>query len=315
MEQTHMEQKRSAPVNWEWIGSAWRVFSDGIFTWIMMQVLLLVFVVITVSPIILMLGGIGILVSREEWPGLAGLSLIAILLIPLILILLLVGGAFLAAGLYKTAIRKARGEEIVLTDLFSATDSLPGVLGYMGIMVVVFIAIATLLGNVGGDGGLLNGLTSLLQSIINMVILGLTIFAIPLIVDRRAGVIESIRESVALTLPHWPYYALLAFISEILSSLGIILCLVGIVITFHFQWTIPAVAYCDVFGLRVNPYPVPPPPPDFRAPADIEEDPRQQKFEWKTEGPTLPLACPHCGATLNRVSQFCSQCGTRIGGA
>jgi hypothetical protein len=313
-EESDMEQRGSAPVNWQWITSAWRVFSGSIVTWVMMQLVVVVFFLLAVSPIVFLLGGLGILASREDWPGLTGLSLLAIISIPVILVLFLVGAAFLIAGLSKSAIRRARGEEIVLTDLFSAGDSFLGVLGYLIVIVVALITVEVILGTVGDEGSLLYKVASLIRSIADMVILGLTIFAIPIIVDRRVGVIEAIRESVQLTQSHWPLYALLIFISEFLSGLGFIFCLIGIVFTAHFNWTIPAVAYCEVFGLPRRPFTAPPPPPDFRTPPATPEIPQQPQFEWSTESPTLPLSCPHCGASLNRISQYCSQCGTRIGG-
>ncbi|MFM8392322.1 MAG: hypothetical protein ACKOB4_00155 [Acidobacteriota bacterium] len=312
-----MEQRRSEPVNWTWITGAWRVFTGSIITWIMMQLLVLVFVVFTISPIVFLLGGIGILLSREEWPGLAGLSVLALFSVPALLILLLVGGAFLTAGLYKAAIKRARGEEIVVTDLFSAGDSFLGVLGFFLLLMVVLGAIGSILGGIGDEGSTIGGLASLLQSIVNMVLFGVTIFALPSIVDRRAGVIEAIRESIGLTWPHWPIYALLIFVTQILSGLGVILCLVGILITAHFQWTIPAVAYCEVFGLTRgwldDRFPTPPPPPDFRSPVVPPNPGELSPTELSSESPTLPLACPHCGASLNRISQYCSQCGTRLG--
>lgn len=311
-----MAQQRSEPVNWNWITEAWRVFTGSPVTWISMQLVFILFFVLTISPIVFLLGGIGILLSREEWPGLAGLSVLAIISIPALLILLLVGGLFLTAGLYKSAIKRARGEEIVLTDLFSASESLPGIIGYFLAMVVLVGAIGAILGDIGDEGTAINALASLVQSIVHLVIFGITIFAIPSIVDRRTGVIDAIRESVGLTWPHWPIYALLILVAQILSGLGIILCLVGILITAHFQWTIPAVAYCEVFGLRRrwndDHFPAPPPPPDYRpSVAPVAKD-EVSRPDLSGEQPTLPLACPHCGSPLNRISQYCSQCGTRI---
>lgn len=318
-----MEQRQSAPVQWDWITRAWQVFSGSAITWISMQLLVLLFVLLAISPILFLLGGIGVLISREEWPGLAGLSVLAILSIPALLVLLLVGGSFLTAGLYKTAIRRARGEEFSVGDLFSAGDSFLGVLGYLIVLVFALLAVSTVLGNIGEEGTLINSLAALAHTITDMIIIGLTIFAIPIIVDRRTGVIEAIRQSVVIAWPYWPTYALLAFITEILSGLGVILCLVGILVTAHFQWTIPAVAYCDVFGFgwgnaRRDPvtqyFPPPPPPPDFRTPPAPPPPATGSVIDWSTETPTLPLACPYCGVILNRISQYCSQCGTRIGG-
>ena len=339
-----MVPRESSTVRWEWIPEAWRVFSGGALTWILMQGVVVLFLILAVSPIVFLLGGLGVLASRDAWAAIAGLSVIAIVMIPLLLAILIGGGAFFVSGFYRTAIRKARGEEIGITDLFSGGDSFLSVLGYLVALTFVLSAVGGILGQIGQAATGLNTLASFAGTILNLLIFGLTICALPLIVDRRLGVGEAIRESLSITLPHWPMYLLLAFVIEALSGAGFILCFVGILLTSHFQWTIPAAAYCDIFGLvrrkEDDPFPTPPPPPDYRYPdyhyqdyqsraesiqvsgqpsgqasgqpsgidqsgADLAVDPQT----IAEESPTLPLACSVCGSSLNRQSRFCSQCG------
>lgn len=311
--------RQSSTVRWEWIPEAWRVFSGGALTWILMQGVVVLFLILAVSPIVFLFGGLGVLASRDAWAAIAGLSVIAIIMIPLLLAILIGGGAFLVSGFYKTAIRRARGEEIGLADLFTGGDSFLAVLGFLVALTLVLSTVGGILGEIGQAGTGLNTLASFAGTLLNLLIFGLTIFALPLIVDRRSGVVEAIRESLAVTLPHWPGYLVLAFVIEALSGAGLILCFVGILLTSHFQWTIPAVAYCDLFGLVTrnedDPFPTPPPPPDYRRPAESTPQPgvspTGEPLAIAAEAPTLPLACPDCGAALNRQSRFCSQCGHR----
>jgi hypothetical protein len=312
-----MDQRRSAMVNWGWIGGAWRVFSGSILTWVLMQLTVLLFFLLTISPVIFLVGGAGVLLSREEWSGLAGLSIFALAFIPVLLVLFVLGGLFLLAGLSRAAIRRAQGEQIGLADLFSAGDAVPSLLGFYLLLAVTLAVVGTVFNFGADEAGSLFAPLSLLERVTNLAVLGFTFFAVPLIVDRRAGVMEAIRQSIALTLPHWPIYLLLVFVIEILSVLGLFLFFVGIIITAHFQWTIPAVAYCEVFGLTRYPSGngiLPPPPSDWSSVPAPKPDEAAPALPTPNESPTLPLACPSCGTTLVRISRFCSQCGTRIGG-
>ena len=306
-----MEQQRSAAVRWEWISEAWKLFSSDPMTWILMQLVVFVFAVMGIAPILFLLGGFGVLFSRGAGMAIAGLSIIAVVLIPLIVLLMVVGGAFLLSGLDKAAIKKARGEAISAADLFSGGDVFLSVLGFLALLVVGLGALGGILGSIGGSNDALSALTSLLSSLANLVVIGLTFYALPMIVDRRAGVIEAIQKSIELTRPHWLMYTLLAFVVELLSGLGIFLCFIGIVLTSHFQWTIPAVAYRDVFGLaggqRYEEFPAAPPPPQYwidQATAPPAPPP--------AAAPTSPVVCPHCGAALSRMTNFCNQCGSRM---
>ena len=309
-----MEQSRSAKVDWEWIIDAWRIFSSEPLTWILMQAVVVLFALIGLLPIVFLLGGIGVLASRDAWSALAGLSIFAILLIPVLIGILICGGAFLIGGLYKSAIRKGSGHSISIADLFSGGDSFLAVLGYMLFLVIVLSAVNIFTALKTITSGPFGPLTSLTGTILNLIVFGLTFFTLPLIVDRRYGVMTAVRESISLTLPHLPFYVLLAFVVEILSGAGVILCIIGIVLTSHFQWTLPAVAYCDVFGLVQNSaedrFPVPPPPPDYR-----QSFPGSQEIVPAPEdAPTRPLVCSNCGVNTSKMSNFCNYCGTRISG-
>ncbi len=308
-----MEQQRSAEVRWEWIVEAWKIFAGDPLTWILMQAVVFIFALIGISPIIFLLGGFGVLFSRGAGLAIAGLSLVALVVIPLLILVLIAGGAFLIGGFYRTAIKKARGEAISMADLFSGGDVFLPVLGYLILLVVAMGAIGGVLGVVGGGSEAMAALANLVGSVANVIILGLTIFSLPLIVDRRMGVIEAINRSLELTRSQWWMFALLAFVVEILSGVGIFLCFIGILLTSHFQWTVPAVAYRDVFdpaaGKRYEEFPAPPPPPQYwidQAAAPPAPSPSSAPPQ------TAPVVCPHCGATLSRMTNFCNQCGARM---
>lgn len=313
-----MGQRQSAIVNWRWVGGAWRVITGDLFTWVLMQLTILLFIVITVSPAVILFGGIGVLSSSEESTGLAGLSLVTFALIPVLLVILGLGGVFLVAGLFKSAIRKARGESIGLADLFSAGESLPTLMAFYLLLTLTIAGIGKLFDLSGSESASVAVVLSILSRIVNFTIIGLTFFSAPLIVDRRVGVFDAIRESLALTVPHWPSYLLLAFVTEALSALGLFLFVVGVVITAPFQWTIPAVAYSEVFGLTGNQngrsVPAPSLPERQSLATDSGSEAAIPTIRDPLENPTLPFTCPSCGTTLVRISRYCSQCGTRIGG-
>ncbi|MFZ4794540.1 MAG: hypothetical protein ACOYLN_10450 [Blastocatellia bacterium] len=311
-----MAQPGSAKVDWEWIIDAWKVFSSEWLTWILMQVVVVLFVLIGLLPIVFLLGGIGVLASRDAWAAITGLSVLAILIIPLLIGILICGGAFLIGGLYKSAIKKASGSSISISDLFSGGDSFLAVLGYLLLLVIVLGVVNGFTAIFSLASGPFSPLTSLTGTILNLIVFGLTFFALPLIVDRRYGVIGAVRESVSLTLPYLPSYIFLSFVVEILSGVGFILCFIGVVLTSHFQWTLPAVAYCDVFSLGgpgQNPvddrFPAPPPPPDYRQSFQVPE-----QTIPAAEAPTRPLVCSNCGSDTSRMSNFCNYCGAPVTG-
>lgn len=307
-----MDRPDSVAVNWKWIGDAWRLFTSNVFTWILMQLTVVLFILITISPAVFLAGGFGFLLSKEDWSSLAGLSVVGVIVVPILLIVLVLGGIFLLAGLSRAAIKKAQGGEISYSDLFSGSDVLLPLTGFYLLYVTASIAAGIVPRFIFGVSDVI---TSLIESTVRLALFGWTFFSVPLIVDRRAGVVEAIEESLRLTLPKWSSYILLALVIQILSSLGFILLFIGIFVTLHFQWTVSAVAYTEVYGLSVRSaahLAAPPPPPQYWPEIKPDSVPTDTTLPDQPEDQTLPLACPSCGSRPVRVSRFCSQCGASL---
>ncbi len=300
-----MQPIKTSDVRWEWIGDAWKMFTADPLTWILMQVTVIAFAIIGILPIIFVAGGLGTLASVGR---VGQASLLVLLLIPVTILILIAGGAYLISGIYRAAIKQARGEAISLSDLFSGGDCFTSVLGYLLLLVAVLGGVQVAISLPSFMVEDLGPITSLVGGLINLVVAGLTFFALPIIVDRRAGVIEAIRQSIELTKPHLLMYTVFAMIMQILSGIGILLCFIGIIITAHFQFTIPAVAYRDVFGLQgaksYDQFPAPPPPNYWEQPSTPELT--------ATPPSVTAVICHHCGATMKSAANFCNNCGNRL---
>ncbi len=229
-----MEQIRSAEVRWEWISDAWKMFSSNPGTWIAMILIVIAFVSLSVSPLFIL--GLGALIASGESIGTAailGLGAVFLLMIPIVILVLLVGGAFLTAGFFRTAIKQARGEEISVSDFFSGGDRVWPIVGYFLLVSLISLVVDLVIGIPGLISEDLGQVMGLISYLVNFAITGLLLFALPQIVDSRAGVIDAITNSINLTKPHWLMYAIFALVTQLLAISGAILCLVGIVITAH----------------------------------------------------------------------------------
>jgi hypothetical protein len=159
--------------------------------------------------------------------------------------------------------------------------------------------------------------------------MGLLFFTLPLIVERRLGVIDAMKLSFETTRPNMWMFMLFAIVVHLLAGLGGLACGVGALATYPLYFLISAAAYKDIFGVagaRSTPtvaappaYPpqaynqqswanqppqsyVPPPPP-----AAAPQAPRQPSESATT-------VCPHCQAVLPRAANFCNFCGKPLRG-
>ena len=323
-----MQPQYAPGVRWEWIGEAWKLFTNAPATWIFMQLIAIAMVVVAILPIFLIIGGFGAIAR-----GMGGsASPLALLIIPVIFLIILLGGAYLTSGFYRTAIRQARGEAISVSDLFSGGDVFLSVLGYFILLGIAEMIVGLIISIPAYIVEALSPLTSLAGSLVRLMIIGPLLFALPQIVDGRAGVIDSIRASLKLTQTNLLTYMLFAVVMGLLGLSGIIACIVGIIVTAPFQFTIPAIAYRDVFGLQgaqtYDQFMTPAQPPYYASQPQYETPyspaPPQER-QWATpdyaSAPPQPpqsestYTCPHCGAILARAVNFCNQCGRPLRGA
>jgi hypothetical protein len=322
-----MQQLNAPSVRWEWIAEAWKLFTNNPGAWIgMILISAVIGIVVVVLPVTLIFIPMGIFASNSE-PGVAfataGLGLL--LLIPVLLIVVFLSTAYLLSGMYSAAIRQVKGEAISVGDLFSGGDCFLRVLGLIVLVTIAQLAVRIVFSVPGLIIEELAPLGRLASSIPSIIISGFIFFAIPLIVDRKMGVFEAISASVKATKAQWWMFAIFVFVLGLLSGIGLLGCLVGVLVTAPFYFTTPAVAYRDTFGLpgAQNYEAFPPPPPDYRdyAPSQAPAQPQAPAWEPPPNYGSTPTpesaakTCPHCGATLARAVNFCNQCGRPLRGA
>ncbi len=192
--------------------------------------------------------------------------------------LLLAGvNAIFFGGLYKMALRQARGEPISVAGLFSG---FPQALPLLMVAVAVSGGVALL---EGACLGLLHlahvpvtlaaSLSSLLIVLPTLVVQGLLMFAPLLIVDKGVGAGEAIQGSLRLVRDQWVMAVLAYFVLALIGGLGVIACGVGMLATYPVFLISIAAGYLALTQPpppasypAYNPYPAPqagvwPPPP------------------------------------------------------
>src|SRR5262245_345022 len=324
MSQQMMSGKR-AEVRWEWIGEAWKLFLNNPAAWIgMILITAIVVVLLVVLPIVFLIIPTGIFASRNETGAALATLGFTLLLIPVIAIVAIAAGAYLSGGMYRAAIKQTRGEAISVGDLFSGGDCFLRIFGLGALVVIGSFVLSAVLSVPGTVIEGLRPLGSLVSNVLACIIGGFIFFAIPLIVDRNMGVFDAIRTSIETTKNQWWMFAIFTFVLGLLSFIGVIACGVGLLVTAPFYFTTPAVAYRDTFGLTgfrsYEGFSTPPSPPDYRThtPSQMPA-PAPQAQQWSQPTYVTPpqppqpepttTTCPHCGATLARVMNFCNQCG------
>jgi len=220
--------------------------------------------------------------------------------------------SFLYSGFFRTAIKQARGQAISVADLFSGRDCFLSVFRYQILLLLAFICVYAIFYLPALIVPGIQILTILAAYLAVFLINASMFFALPLIVDRRAGVLEAMRKSIELTRSNLIMYAIFIFVVALLSFVGVVGCGIGLIVTIPFLITVPAVAYRDVIGLpgaqNYDQFVVPP-PPDYSASAPQEQLVSATQPQDQVQ---KPVVCPSCGATLLRATNFCNQCGSKL---
>lgn len=196
----------------------------------------------------------------------------------------------LFCGIYKGLSRKANGELANFGDLFSGFENFQACLTVAAAVAVaqffisaVFLLVAAAFGvsayglgmfeggkpnaaTVGGivGLGLLFGFAVLL---FNTIVSALTAFALPLIGERNLNGVEALKLSVKAGLANLGGIIVLLIASGLLSLVGALCCLVGVLFVFPVTLAAMFIAYQNVFGRPQFVYQnAPPPPPTFDPP-------------------------------------------------
>jgi hypothetical protein len=76
------------------------------------------------------------------------------------------------------------------------------------------------------------------------------LFALPLCIDLRLGPWDSLRVSRRVVSKRWFSIFGLVFVAGLLSALGILACLIGVIFTMPILYAVTMQAYEDIFGAR-----------------------------------------------------------------
>jgi uncharacterized RDD family membrane protein YckC len=287
-------QPQNAPrVRWEWIGEAWELFTRQWSAWVLMILLMYLIVFAVYLPF---LGVITAMMPVPQQGEVPEFPTGIFALYPVIYLVVVSALAWLMGGLYRTAFKQLRGEQIVVGDLFSGGQYFGRMLGAM-ILIGIF-------GSIGAVFCIIPGL----------IVYGLTMLTYPLIVEGGRGTIDAIRDSIEVTKRDWAMFTLFWLAVALLASLGALACGVGVLATMPLLFLTHALAYRDCVGMSGAPSHrqfVPPPPPDYRSSMPAYESAPPMPAPPPPESTTV--VCPHCGATLLRAANFCNQCGGTLG--
>lgn len=269
--QPMMTLRNRGEVRWEWIGEGWKYFTQNPGSWVAMMLMTFVISILTIAvPIMIFLVPAISVASNGSSPlGGAALGVGMVVAFLGILVIGIVVSAFLVAGLFKAAIKQTQGEAISPGSLFLGRESFVGVLGLFGLMGLAYCVLFIAILMVSAISSELASLFSLFQSLFGVIAMGFLFYTVPLIVDRKAGVIDAIRTSISTTLPHWYMYIFFAFVLNLISSAGAILCFVGMLATTPVALLAAAKAYRDTFAGQDVPdydhFGAPPPPAVYQA--------------------------------------------------
>jgi len=295
-------QPQNAPgVRWEWISEAWQMFTRQWSVWVLMILVMYLIVFAVYLPFI---GVIGMMAPSPEDGEIPVFPIGIFALYPVIFLVILGAMSWLLGGIYHAAFKQLRGEQISVGDLLSGGQYFGRILG-----ALLLIAIGA---NIGSVFCLIPGL----------IVYGLTFLTYPMIVEGGKGTIDAIKASIEVTKRDWIMFTIFAVAIVFIAAAGGLACGVGALATMPLLFLTQALAYRDLVGMRGAQSQgqfMPPPPPDYRT-YTPQQAPTPQAQPWAaptylTPPPQPPqpesatATCPHCGATLARVMNFCNQCG------
>lgn len=328
-----MQEVNTPGVRWEWISEAWNLFTKQWTAWVLMiLVTVLVMAVIYVPFYFIVFFSMMPSVSDDGVVS-TGSGGLPILIFPVMYGALACAASWLAGGLYGAAFKQLRGEQISVGDLFSGgryftrmivATILIGILAGIGSifclipgLIVAGLAFLTAPMIVEGGKGAIDAIKASIEVTKKDWIM-FTIFAIALGFIAGAGGMAC-GVGVLATYP-------LLFLGQALAYRD----LVGIpgaesqgqfmptppdyrsYTPSQTPYSPPDYGSYTPQGPSAPPTPpdyrpqpppqtpvAPPPPPSWSAPTNVS--PPASESATKT--------CPHCGATLARVVNFCNQCG------
>lgn len=95
-----------------------------------------------------------------------------------------------------------------------------------------------------------NVICQILSSVASVILAGATLFAFPHVAARNASPVEAISASVEVFRRNMVMFTVLALVWQLLTSLGLVACCIGILVTGSIVTAAEAKAYSDHFGLQ-----------------------------------------------------------------
>lgn len=221
-------------INFDAIGEAFRLFQQQMGTWIL--AILITFAVQAGLYLLFVVGmqalGVAALGTNPRGANAAtgAITGAAIGGFLAYYVVSLVTGSLFYGGLFRMGVKQVRGESITTGDLFSATDVLGSLIG------------ASLL------IGIASGIGTMLCVLPGLIIAGLLMFTIPLIVDQRVGALTAMGMSWNALKGEIVMAPLFLFVVALLSSLGVLLCGVGLLFTYPLLPLAVSLLYRGYFG-------------------------------------------------------------------
>lgn len=232
-------------VSFDAISEGWRLLTQNLGTWILTTLVYFVVVVAISFAVGLILNAVGLTARPQPGQALPAFTPGAVVGQLVSFVLNTVLSAFLTGGLYRMAVNQARGRPVSVGDLFSAGDVI-GPLVVAALLTALAVAVpagivAALLVPVLGFG-------AALIAIIPAVIIALFfVLANPIIVDRRVGGVEAMKESVNATKGHLgPLFGILLVLG-LINIVGAIPCGLGLLVTSPLLYLTVGVIYRDLF--------------------------------------------------------------------
>jgi hypothetical protein len=209
-------------IRFEAVGEAWGLFKEQAGVWIAATLI----VGFASAGVQLALSVLMIPISMLGGAILPGISVFTSL--GSMALSMAVGGIFLG-GMYRMALNQVDGRVIGVSDLIPGTDILPS------------LAVASVLATLATQVGLL------CLVIPGLIIWGLFMFSLPLIVDHRIKAIDAMGMSWTTLKQQWLQAAVFILVLWALQIGGMLLCLVGILVTVPLCVLSQAIVYRGFF--------------------------------------------------------------------
>lgn len=201
-----------------WLSWAFQEFGANVGIWLVQGLISLgFFLPFLVITVVAQFG-----FENQQWAPLAYTSYFGSL------VLYLIAYSYLSAGMIYTALKRLRGEPVAVGDIFKAGYALPNLIGLSliaGILITVGCCFCIVPGLIAG---------------------GVWIIAAPIIVDRRAGVIQSLSESFDIIKQNIWMFVLFFFILYMILSVGSS-CWIGIIAALPIYILAQTYAYFSIY--------------------------------------------------------------------